>query len=767
MESHNTTVQDLVSATARMRHLARALLGCPHDAEDVAQDAWCQALGTAETVRDPDAWLRGVARNVARHHRRADRRRRRREGMAARDESESASSLAYEHLEALRRVVAAVYSLRQPYRSALVLQYVVGLSAAEAANVLGVNRATLRSQVHRGLELLRTELGDARPDGRKGWQVLAAPLAAVPIKSTLGGAAMLKSVSAAGVALLLVLGAAASLWFALGGTAREQAGTDVVGDLTPDSPRSRPALEATSRDQQLARNEGQPQADRAAQLGLLSGRVVDELSNAPIAGARLILFEPRQESGKQLALTDDGGLFSIPLDADSAGGELHVFATGYRPLRVSLTVGMDAPLQLALESGEQITGVVVDERGKPVAGARVWVYLPGNRTAWPHRADRFAPNGESDGAAGTTDAMGGFVLGGLSREHEYLVRCAGPGRRQYVHHADRLGGLPVARGGDAGLRLWLTTALDVRLLAVHSKTREPLAIAPTWLVAPPTGFKGETRGRSLEVRGAPREHLDQDASFVFRAHAFPDRPLYGQSIRVVVRALGFAPFNARVELGSLRNAVHEVPMAPLHEDSSYGELAVSPRVGEHAYVGGLAVSVTAVGGQDAGGGPAAFRIESSAAESVVLPLPPGRYTVHARGTGPAGAWWPVPATSAEVAVSPASRTPLSLSLAGNPVTIRVQDADGRERTAYDLQVSGPTRQGHWEGAWDHQFGSTSETRRVVWVPRGQITIAAWKGVVGYGSATVSADGLGTPLSVLITLDPDARPTHTISAPRPR
>ncbi len=197
--------QDLTVATGRMRRLALALVGNAHDAEDVAQEAWSRALQGGATPDDGDAWLNGVARNVAREHRRAGKRRRRRESASAKPESQSPDQLAVDHIEAIHSLVQVVRSLPQPYRSALIMQYVVGMAPAEAAEALGVNRATLRSRVHRGMEMVRAELERRSSNDRKPWQMVIAPLVADAARVTLGGLLVSKAASIAGAALLLLL----------------------------------------------------------------------------------------------------------------------------------------------------------------------------------------------------------------------------------------------------------------------------------------------------------------------------------------------------------------------------------------------------------------------------------------------------------------------------------------------------------------------------------------------------------------------------------
>lgn len=528
-----------------------------------------------------------------------------------------------------------------------------------------------------------------------------------------------------------------------------------------------PGLHGAGREVQTGGKERSARPAAGPGVGArVAGRVLDEASGEPVAGARLIVFAASQELAKLGAVADEDGSFTLELSPTDAAGEIHCYARGYRPLLTPLPSSVGTPLVLRMERGKNIAGIVVDEGGEPVAGARVWAYLPGNWSAWPQQKGSYSPSGESDGATATTDATGRFLLEGLSEDRQYVIRCGLEGRLQHVPHATNLGGFPVARGGTHDLRLWLTTALDVELLAVDSRTGDPLAVAPTWLVAPPSGFKSETGSSGVAELQAARERLRHNATFSVRARAVPGDYTYGDSLHIMARALGYEPVRAQIALETIRGARHRVPFVPLHEANSYGALEVAPVIGGAPYRGWLAVSLSPVGGGGPGGA-SASRIDFSTQSKISLPLPAGRYMVRAHGTGPSGAWWPMPAGALETDVAAGSRTSLEIPLAGNPVAVRVQDASGRDRSGFDLQVSTGTKLGHWEGGWDLRFAPDSTARAVVWVPKGEVTIAALKGVVGYGTATVAADGSGKPLSVLIALDPDARPGQAQFVSRPR
>ena len=149
---------------------ARYLLGSRQAAEDVTQEALLRMWRHWETL-DVDRlgpWLLQVTRNLCYDSLRRLRSRRRwvvddtddeavdRVPAADRDPEERA------HANALRaRVVAAMADLREPYRSAVVLREIEGLTYREIAEVLDTPLNSVKVHVHRGRRMLR-ELLDGR-----------------------------------------------------------------------------------------------------------------------------------------------------------------------------------------------------------------------------------------------------------------------------------------------------------------------------------------------------------------------------------------------------------------------------------------------------------------------------------------------------------------------------------------------------------------------------------------------------------------------------
>jgi len=145
----------------RVFALGLALTGNRHDAEEVAQDTFLRAYRALVTY-PPDRirelkqkpWLHRIALNVVRNRVRGVRPRLVELNGSEPDHSPGpeAGALLKAEMDALAVRVAG---LPPRYREAVVLRHVQELSYEEAADALGQPVGTVKSNVHRGLQLLR------------------------------------------------------------------------------------------------------------------------------------------------------------------------------------------------------------------------------------------------------------------------------------------------------------------------------------------------------------------------------------------------------------------------------------------------------------------------------------------------------------------------------------------------------------------------------------------------------------------------------------
>lgn len=133
-----------------------------HDVDDVVQEVWVRVLRGLDSIRDEERfgpWLYSVARRVVADHGRTSAR----HGHArppAEDEAASTHDDAVEverEAEALLALHVApfVAMLPSPYREALTLTELEGLTQKQAATMLGISLSGMKSRVQRGRRMLR------------------------------------------------------------------------------------------------------------------------------------------------------------------------------------------------------------------------------------------------------------------------------------------------------------------------------------------------------------------------------------------------------------------------------------------------------------------------------------------------------------------------------------------------------------------------------------------------------------------------------------
>ena len=201
-----------------LERLARALVGDVHHARDLVQETWAVALADPAALRmlqDQGAgptrgWLATVLRR--RSHSRL-----RRAGIrktesipveqASGDQLPDATATRWERQ---RLVQEALHRLPEPYRTTIILRFQDELSPQEIADRTGTPASTVRTQVARGLELLRELLDREHPGGRVEWLSALLPLGwpgmALPVPTTgtdLSLSATTKSISTVATAALM------------------------------------------------------------------------------------------------------------------------------------------------------------------------------------------------------------------------------------------------------------------------------------------------------------------------------------------------------------------------------------------------------------------------------------------------------------------------------------------------------------------------------------------------------------------------------------
>jgi len=386
------TGEELARHARWVRRMAGALLRDEAAAEDLVQDTWLAALTRAPASGRLRPWLRQVARNFARQHHRGKARRAAREAVARTPDGPEAPDEFAARLEAEQRLTRALAELAEPFRSTLMLRYYEELEPAAIAARLGLPGGTVRWRLARALELLRERLDQAHDGDRRAWSLALAPLARLELAtgaSALGAATILSGVFAMNV-LKLSVAAAAVLVVGL-----SLAG--VVPGFSPFARREAPlavgfrplTLETVAAAEPDAEAVPQPTpAERVALAGSTSldpatpatetnlARLDARLSGrgGALAGARLVVRHGGARHEALSAVSDGLVAVDFPLAEGSALVRFELAALGYasEERTAVCTAGESTHLgRIELVPGGAVSGRVVDERGVPLAGARL------------------------------------------------------------------------------------------------------------------------------------------------------------------------------------------------------------------------------------------------------------------------------------------------------------------------------------------------------------------------------------------------------------
>lgn len=386
-------IERLLAHSGWLTSLARRLVQDPATADDLVQDTWAAALRSpSRGAQRGQGWLFTVFANLARARSREEGARRRREMDAARPERISGPDELVERAESQRRLLALVLALDEPYRSTLLARFVEAQSAAEIARNTGTNESTVRTRVARALQRLRESLASEHgADPRLGLGVLlgmphamengVAPSAG----SGLGGLAAGAGIGAWIMGTTAKVAAAAAvfcvLWFAW-----KNADPASLPPELAAAPATAPAVPSAPMDTELMPAATDPraplQADDpiprggAADALVFHGRVLDEVTRAPLGGVGLELRGGVPNA--QRASTDADGRFSLRV-AGWNQGLIALDAEGYARAWVLPTQGHHTPasgFEVLLARPASLRVHVQDASGAPIADARIRAVVP-------------------------------------------------------------------------------------------------------------------------------------------------------------------------------------------------------------------------------------------------------------------------------------------------------------------------------------------------------------------------------------------------------
>lgn len=548
-------LETLLAHAHWIRELARALVRDPARAEDVAQEtlvaAWKHAPLDERGLR---GWLTQVVRNFARIESRAQQRRGRHETHAARPEALPSAHEVVERAHVQRELVAAVLELDEPYRTVLLLRFYEGKPPRTIARELDRPIASVRSQLARGLALLRARL-DASHGDRARWALLLAPLVrpetlltvplagAIVMNAKIQIAAALAVVAGAALVLTLSRGGAETLQPELAAGASEPRSSALETAAPPrieagaDAPLTRAAVEVAKP------VESAPPAAPVAEL--VHGRVLGH-DAAPLGG---VAVELAGASPSLRATSDGEGGFAF--DAQGRTGRMRSADARYETVFAGVLERGTRELQIVVAPRASCSGRVQDAQGAPLAGALVSVW------ASPNLRTRFAlalDQAENVPFRATSDELGRFRLESLPLCDEIWIGCELSGFQGWSARLPDVAGddlaITLARVGsneravrgrvvDAGGHAVAGALVALGLDTTSSDERGAFALA---LDDPHSMTRGWKEQPSL-LRGAKAGHLPAEFQAQLRegAPSWPDFVLLrlgSQPLSISGRVLG-------------------------------------------------------------------------------------------------------------------------------------------------------------------------------------------------------------------------------------
>ncbi len=405
----DVTIEDLLAEEAFVRRLALPLVRSSAHLDDVVQETWMRALrGGPRAKSTLRGWLRSVVSSVVSGMYREEARRHTREVRSARAESIPSTDSVVERLRVQRAVVDRVVALDEPYRTVILLRFYENLPPREIAGHLGIPVATVRTRLYRAIERLRGELagGDSGPETSRDWLPSigafflagagAAGSAAATTSSasvaTVGGvkgaatssSGLLLAVApakaaAAGIVAIATVVVLLLVLFrgpgfvptedAIPSIERDDAGRRGLPEYAPDS-------EPSAKETPVESAAGVT-ADPDAAFGGLVVRTVFADDGSPAGGVGIRLDSPTGSDPRvevRESVTDRDGIARFDsLPAARVSARTHQYGNAEAVVRAGRTVDVE----IAVERGVDVRGLVVDSFGDPVGGATVRVSSPG------------------------------------------------------------------------------------------------------------------------------------------------------------------------------------------------------------------------------------------------------------------------------------------------------------------------------------------------------------------------------------------------------
>lgn len=377
------TIEELLAHSGWLQGLAHRLVRDAGRADDLVQDTWMAALRRPPAAGTPARpWLARVLRNlrlnqVRGQHRRADTERQAL-GPRAAPVPEQLAHIA----DAQRLLAEEVARLDEPLRSVIVLRHYRGLDSNEIGRELGIPAGTARWRLNQAMLALRAALDRRSRGDRRAWLEALAPLAAPRVGFTVssGTGAFLLATLATLAAVLVTTTWRDDAPAASDGSAVMPAvttdGLVTTAEPAPDMAEREPApfLRVSGVSTQVPQ-QARPPVEIRGSVRFVDGpatsvvrlELLDESARGVTASAGGNL---RLGAKRRIALAPSGEFCFADLPADYRG-ELRV--PGYVLANGASALPVTAPasdLVLLVRKLATISGTLLDERGRPLVGAR-------------------------------------------------------------------------------------------------------------------------------------------------------------------------------------------------------------------------------------------------------------------------------------------------------------------------------------------------------------------------------------------------------------
>ncbi len=520
-----------------LRVLARRLLGETGAADDVVQDAWVALLRRPDgRVRSVRSWMSGTVRKLALDELSTARRHAELEALMAARDAEFDDSDRRHVVDATDMLRAAVQELDEPYRAVIDLRYFEGVDIDEIASRLGRTASTVRTQLSRGVSLLRERLarkGEARPFllalAVPGQEARAAVRPIVSAVSPVRAIAVIVLVALGGGVVWRVLARPAAnlsgVTATLGRSAAIEPGTtsERPGDGVTAEPGASSTQRAAGGPSARPSEAAQPENSASPALAATTARqlklVVRDAEGGPVTDAVLVCVAA-DASVRRFESAD--GAFRVGFAGQELQERLNRHVASIQVCSAgeawSPTILIDLPVEgrscevRTRGPAAFVRGVVSDPHGVGVGGVQL-VFLP---------PPAFAEVDLGDGLVGLDKGIPAMTLNDGSFECSHMplgtrdMRVR-PERFQHLQRSVEI------NGPEMRIDVTLEEGATVRGI-VRGPDGRPLADARVWLPHPemPGGAARETR---TDETGAYELHGNHGALWFF-AEERPESSLY-------------------------------------------------------------------------------------------------------------------------------------------------------------------------------------------------------------------------------------------------